>query len=212
VASGSSTQELLPALVTDDDTFHAITVSQTAPPATSGCTWTVLSSDGTSYVVSDTFLDADGTGYTVGITVNDADGTSYVVGSCASVTPPAATGGGIGHGGKKRRRYVIKDRLYYLDEGELQQVLAIAFKPDEPVEVKKPTRRIVKKTVEKVAPKWDEVGIPYYPVPQIAPIDLRIPDGDMVRAIELYLKARRIADYERWILEDDEEIAILLAA
>lgn len=70
------------------------------------CSFVVLSSDGTSYTVSDAVLGSDGTSYTVGINVLASNDTSYAVGTCdtAEATPPAQWGGSQLYPYKRRQR------------------------------------------------------------------------------------------------------------
>jgi hypothetical protein len=165
------------------------------------------------------------------ITLDDAtaDFAASVSGSGASLTAELAVqlddvvvdiaaylpvrGGGIGHG-KKRKRYIIKDRMYNLDDGELQQVLAILYKPQEKTEVARPTRKLRHK-VAKVAARTDSAGFEYKPVdfmPKFGQEYVQPLDPMMAQVVEAWLADIQSKAYRAWIDEDDEEIALLLAA
>lgn len=118
-----------------------------------------------------------------------------------------AEGGGIGHGKKQRKRYIIKDRLYTLTDDELREVLAQAFRKDEKVEVKKPSKRLIDKAVAQQKPRKDEGGRKYIPLEQI--VQWRAfalpPDDVMQQAIAWAILKKMDED------EDDIEVLLMVA-
>jgi hypothetical protein len=102
----------------------------------------------------------------------------------------SALSGGIGHGGKKKKRVVIGEQLFIVDDNELRDLLS-ALVRDEPE--KKITRK-VKKTLPQVVKLFPDFANIY---------------ANFLQDIEARKMLERMA-YERMLMDEDEEILLLI--
>src|SRR3990167_8782064 len=105
-----------------------------------------------------------GFGQSVALIITDG----YSIGVAIVIPPAAVTGGGIGHG-RKRKRYLIKDRLYNLTDSEFQQIVSSFGQNEEVVkEIKKPAKKLVKAIIGIEKQQFDIDGNVYYQIPNLA--------------------------------------------